>query len=80
MANIYTETIATADDIEIKTYYKRPIGVGLYPPLQNVYVDSIDVEGDTVNARIGETDDYIDYDKDELFAYINFNNFSSTAP
>lgn len=76
MAKIYNQSLASADNITVKTYYKNRNCISNCN--LNVYVTNIDdlmVEG-TVNARIGEYDDYIDYKKSELFKYINGGMYS----
>ena len=73
---IYNQSLASANDIAIQTYFKNPncmAGCSL-----NVYVANIDdlLVGGTVNVRIGETDDYDDIPKTELFKYINGGMYS----
>ncbi len=74
----YSETLENTDAITVKTYYKCPVNTGMTVRTMNVYVASINIEAGTVNARIGETDSYIDYKKQELFEYINLMGFSNT--
>jgi hypothetical protein len=75
----YTEKLATPDDITVMTYHKGGNIFNTPIKLLNVYVASIDVPGGTVNARIGEAANYIDYPKAMLFGYINLCCFSSTG-
>lgn len=71
----YNQILMSEDDLEIRTYYKNHHG---QKRLQNVYVKSID--GDTVLARRGETDIYIEHTKAKIVGYINFGCFSYEAP
>ena len=72
----YNQTLASANDIIVKIYYKNPNCIARC--CCNVYVANIDdlMVGGTVSARIGETDDYDDIPKTELFKYINGGQYS----
>jgi hypothetical protein len=68
-----------ADQITVRTYYKHKCCIGTYGPMQDVYVSDIsDLASGNVTARIGETDDYIVYNKENLKDYINFCGYSDT--
>ena len=72
----YNKELANADSIEVQTYYKPCCTIGINIVLQNVYVNSINVGANTVNAKIGANGTVTDFPKAALFEYINFSCYS----
>ena len=69
--------LVSGDDIVARTYFKSSVSFLGNIRLQNVYVSSIaNIGTGTVTARIGETDNYAEMDKEVLKEYINYCGYS----
>lgn len=71
---IYNKRLTNINELTVKTYHKIQNNLIGFITLQNVYIQQINE--DTVIARIGEKDEYMEYPKQQILNYINYLSYS----